>query len=48
MKKRNLIIVIGILALVFCVNSCSKKNDNKSSNTQVAEKMKIQKLTTVK
>ena len=38
MKKRNLIIIIGILALVFCVNSCSKKNDNKSSNTQVAEK----------
>lgn len=38
MKKRNLIIVIGILALAFCINSCSKKNDNKSSNTQVAGK----------
>lgn len=33
-----MIIVIGILALAFCINSCSKKNDNKSSNTQVAEK----------
>lgn len=33
-----MIIVIGILALAFCINSCSKKNDNKSSNTRVAEK----------
>lgn len=38
MKKRNLIIVIGILALAFCINSCSKKNDNNSDNTQVAGK----------
>lgn len=28
----------GILAFVFYVNSCSKKNDSKSDNTQVAEK----------
>lgn len=38
MKKINLIIVIGILALAFCINSCSKKNDNNSDNTQVAGK----------
>ena len=33
-----MIIVIGILALAFCINSCSKKNDNKSDNTRVAGK----------
>jgi len=30
MKKKFVILIIGILTLTFCVNSCSKKNDNKS------------------
>ena len=30
MKKKFVILIIGILTLNFCVNSCSKKNDNKS------------------
>ena len=30
MKKKFVILTIGILTFTFCVNSCSKKNDNKS------------------
>ena len=30
MKKKFVILIIGILTFTFCVNSCSKKNDNKS------------------
>ena len=30
MKKKFVILIIGILTLIFCVNSCSKKNENKS------------------
>ena len=30
MNKKFVILIIGILTLTFCVNSCSKKNDNKS------------------
>ena len=30
MKKKFVILIIGILTLTFCVNSCSKKNHNKS------------------
>ena len=39
-KKRDIIIGIGILGLVFCINACSKKSDNKNNNTQINQNLK--------
>ena len=39
-KRRDIIIGIGILGLVFCINACSKKSDNKNNNTQINQNLK--------
>ena len=40
MKKRQIVIGLGILALVFCINACSKKSDNSNDNAQVNQNLK--------
>ena len=39
-KRRDIIIGMGILGLVFCINACSKKSDNKNNNTQINQNLK--------
>ena len=40
MKKIQIVIGLGILALVFCINACSKKSDNSNDNAQVNQNLK--------
>ena len=39
-KRRDIMIGMGILGLVFCINACSKKSDNKNNNTQINQNLK--------
>ena len=39
-KKRAIILGMVILGLVFCINACSKKSDNKNNNTQINQNLK--------
>lgn len=38
-KRRDIMIGMGILGLVFCINACSKKSDN-NNNTQINQNLK--------
>ena len=39
-KRRDIMIGMGILGLVFCINACSKKSDNNNNNTQINQNLK--------
>lgn len=39
-KRRDIMIGMGILGLVFGINACSKKSDNKNNNTQINQNLK--------
>ena len=39
-KRRDIMIGMGILGLVFCINACLKKSDNKNNNTQINQNLK--------
>lgn len=45
MKKRYLILGLGILALVFCVSACSKKSDSNKDNIQTTAKVNNNEMT---